>query len=281
MRFKSNSTGRLVVVCSCCLIVWPVADIYATEELNHEGSELVCESSDYLLTQSVSLEIVFGTGVACNGQGYTPENFFARSYLMISDIEITCVGFGVEANTGNAPAHPATINIYLDTDGGAPQAAGIDLDLLGSSDVVITPESPGTIIYGNYDPPVIISAGQVIVVEFHVSDGSGITGIWPGSNNLGQTGPSYIKSASCGNGPYIDLADWGHPNSHYVQTIEGYKGAVAECPWDLDESGSVGTNDLLELFAQWGTVGSADFDGDGTVNTSDLLILFINWGPCP
>lgn len=53
------------------------------------------------------------------------------------------------------------------------------------------------------------------------------------------------------------------------------------CPWDLDGSGSVGTSDLLELFAQWGTAGSADFDESGSVGTNDLLILFANWGPCP
>lgn len=56
---------------------------------------------------------------------------------------------------------------------------------------------------------------------------------------------------------------------------------MALCPWDLDLNDFVGTSDLLELFAQWGTAGSADFDEDGTVGTSDLLILFANWGPCP
>ena len=52
------------------------------------------------------------------------------------------------------------------------------------------------------------------------------------------------------------------------------------CPWDLDDSGSVNTSDLLALFAQWGTDGTADFDESGAVGTSDLLILFANWGPC-
>lgn len=54
-----------------------------------------------------------------------------------------------------------------------------------------------------------------------------------------------------------------------------------QCPWDLDGSGVVNTTDLLSLFAQWGTAGTADFDGNGVVNTADLLILFANWGPCP
>ncbi len=57
-------------------------------------------------------------------------------------------------------------------------------------------------------------------------------------------------------------------------------GETNNCPWDLDDNGSVGTSDLLELFAQWGTAGSADFDESGAVGTSDLLILFANWGPC-
>ncbi|MHC4427164.1 MAG: FG-GAP repeat domain-containing protein [Planctomycetota bacterium] len=54
------------------------------------------------------------------------------------------------------------------------------------------------------------------------------------------------------------------------------------CPWDLDGSGSVGTSDLLDLLAQWGTNpgGPPDFDGDGNVGTSDLLALLGNWGPC-
>ncbi|MCH8824740.1 MAG: hypothetical protein IH984_14670 [Planctomycetes bacterium] len=61
---------------------------------------------------------------------------------------------------------------------------------------------------------------------------------------------------------------------------DGIPDQCADCPWDLDNSGSVDTGDLLELFAQWGTAGSADFDGSGAVGTSDLLILFANWGPC-
>ena len=58
-------------------------------------------------------------------------------------------------------------------------------------------------------------------------------------------------------------------------------GSKTPCPWDLDKSGFVGTSDLLALFAQWGTDGSADFDESGALGTADLLILLANWGPCP
>lgn len=61
-----------------------------------------------------------------------------------------------------------------------------------------------------------------------------------------------------------------------------YDFTVLPCA-DLDGDGNVGTADLLELLAAWGTDpgGPPDFDGDGNVGTSDLLYLLSSWGPCP
>ncbi len=58
---------------------------------------------------------------------------------------------------------------------------------------------------------------------------------------------------------------------------------AAPCPWDLDDSGSVGASDLLTLLASWGPCKGcpADFDESGNVGASDLLALLANWGPCP
>ena len=55
------------------------------------------------------------------------------------------------------------------------------------------------------------------------------------------------------------------------------------CPWDLDNTGSVGVSDLLDLLASWGPCKDcpADFDENGAVGVSDLLTLLANWGPCP
>jgi hypothetical protein len=56
-----------------------------------------------------------------------------------------------------------------------------------------------------------------------------------------------------------------------------------DCPWDLDDSNSVGISDLLGLLAAWGTDpgGPPDFDGSGRVDVRDLLALLASWGPCP
>ena len=58
-------------------------------------------------------------------------------------------------------------------------------------------------------------------------------------------------------------------------------GAGVICSADVDGDGTVGTTDLLELLAQWGTNpgGPPDFDGDGNVGTTDLLFLLGDWGP--
>ncbi|MEE9131155.1 MAG: trypsin-like serine protease [Phycisphaerales bacterium] len=58
------------------------------------------------------------------------------------------------------------------------------------------------------------------------------------------------------------------------------------CPWDLDNTGTVGATDLLRLLVNWGPCADcngcpADFDGNCTVGATDLLALLVNWGPCP
>ncbi|MCH8825085.1 MAG: hypothetical protein IH984_16445, partial [Planctomycetes bacterium] len=99
-----------------------------------------------------------------------------------------------------------------------------------------------------------------------------------------EAGAAFIFGGlgDCNNNGIIDICDIADGNA----TDKNNNGLPDECdqppcPWDMDNSGSVGVGDLLMMFAQWGSAGSADFNADGIVNTSDLLILFANWGPCP
>lgn len=98
-----------------------------------------------------------------------------------------------------------------------------------------------------------------------------------------DSGAAYIYGGldDCNTNGIMDICDIANGKS----TDKNNNGLPDECdppacPWDLDNSGSVGASDLIALFAQWGTTGSADFNSDGIVNTADLLILFANWGPC-
>lgn len=56
-----------------------------------------------------------------------------------------------------------------------------------------------------------------------------------------------------------------------------------DCPWDLDDSGSVGAFDLAQLLGAWGfdPDGPPDFDCNGNVDAFDLAVLLGSWGLCP
>jgi hypothetical protein len=57
---------------------------------------------------------------------------------------------------------------------------------------------------------------------------------------------------------------------------------VKYCRADVNGDMVVDVSDLLELLADWGTVGTlTDLQDDGTVDVSDLLLLLAAWGPCP
>ena len=66
-------------------------------------------------------------------------------------------------------------------------------------------------------------------------------------------------------GPTFGGIDWG-----LAVTITG-KNAKNDCPWDLDGSGDVGTNDLILLLGSWGD----------PYGTEDLIELLGAWGDCP
>ena len=51
------------------------------------------------------------------------------------------------------------------------------------------------------------------------------------------------------------------------------------CPWDLDGSGTINTNDMLLYMAQVGcyTFCTADFDSNGVVGITDLLFFMVHF----
>ncbi|MCH8824315.1 MAG: hypothetical protein IH984_12520, partial [Planctomycetes bacterium] len=120
--------------------------------------------------------------------------------------------------------------------------------------------------------------GENVIVGANFSDDA----CEPGQNC--ESGSAYIFGGlgDCNNNGIIDICDIADGNA----ADKNNNGLPDECdqppcPWDMDNTSSVGVGDLLMMFAQWGTPGSADFNADGIVNTSDLLILLANWGPCP
>jgi hypothetical protein len=78
--------------------------------------------------------------------------------------------------------------------------------------------------------------------------------------------------------------EWPMRDMRPTLTVEFETGA---CPGDVDGSGAVSFDDLLDVLSAWGTyepcppVAPADIDGDCEVGFEDLLVVLSTWGPCP
>ena len=163
---------------------------------------------------------------------------------------------------------------------------------------------PNPVEFGNFGYSVTVSGDTALIGDWKVNDSVGaayvfvfngaswvqtaeLVGSDAGDPEFGGTPPyfglalSLVGSTAAIASPYHDSFQNGGDSGGVYMFDMDQVNCDLPCPWDLDGSGSVGTGDLLELFAQWGTAGPADFDESGAVGTSDLLILFANWGPCP
>ncbi|MHC4303309.1 MAG: DUF7901 domain-containing protein [Planctomycetota bacterium] len=286
-----------------------------------------------VLTQNTDpLTIVAGNSVACVAetpegiQRYTAEAYFARSYNLAAipetagqDIEVVCVRVAVESNNGNA--YPVLVSIYEDTNGGAPTSPDVDLNLIGFTEVYIPVNTILGFVEARFDPPVLVPADTVMVVDLFARDrnpaftpcdvdgdcpglicvgdpipGDGNAegfcdtvfdsgGMFPGTNDLGNTATSYIRSPTCaaGSNNYFAVGAVGFPQSQLVQEV--HVDVVAACPCDCNNppDGVVNVQDFLALLAQWGGAGSCDCKDppDGVVDVQDFLQILATWGPCP
>ncbi len=72
------------------------------------------------------------------------------------------------------------------------------------------------------------------------------------------------------------------PAATAALTILAISTANADCPADLDGSGTVDGNDLGLLLGAWNSTDPAfDLDGSGFIDGGDFGLLFAAWGPCP
>jgi hypothetical protein len=180
-------------------------------------------------------------------------------------VNVDCVQFGIEVNNGDP--FNVRINLYIDTNGNAPTAPGDDLVLLATSANIFVPvgEHLRLRVADFSAAPVNVGIDQVLVVELEQDDRyclGGATGdcggIWPGSNDLGQTADSYIRSTSCGLNNYATFASIGFPEVHLTQTVvlsqASSSGCVEDCA--LPSDGCVDAVDFFQLIGAWGLCNS-------------------------
>ena len=238
------------------------------------------------MTQNSDVAITDG-GISCGANGVTTENWFARSYDLSQgdtaglDVEISCVQYGVQ-NTGSQV--PSKVAVYLDNNGGAPQAPGIDMDLLGERETVGAANVLDMQVAA-FDPPICVSADSVIVVTLYFDPST--DGFASFAGNLSAAdGPTYLKSDSCGLAEFVNLADIGFPDNQWVQIVVANDvcgGGGTPCPGDFNDDGVVDGGDFGTVLAAWGSCPGCpqDLNFDNEVNGADVGLMLSYWGDCP
>ncbi len=177
-----------------------------------------------------SLDVTQG-GVSCQIGGFSTTNFYAKSYdlsvlLPGEDFELSCIEFGA-TNSGLALAGGVTV--YLDTDGGAPQAPGIDLEEVGSVDFEL-PQAANVLYQVSFDPPLCLAADGVYVIELFLP--ASTDGFASMAGNTGPDEQAYIRTDDCNLETFVSYGSIGYATQFWAQQLigeTGCDGVVCDC----------------------------------------------------
>jgi hypothetical protein len=155
-----------------------------------------------------------GNSVACASNDppnpqRTTSNFYWRSYQLSAfpaitgPFNVTSVTFGVEDAAHPSLSQPVRVRLYKDTNGGAPQAVGVDLMQVAEATVPVADGvaqfimAPIAANFAQADTLVVSVDSQDHQVAFP-SPTTVSARFFIGSNTQGEGGPSYLSSVPCG-----------------------------------------------------------------------------------
>jgi hypothetical protein len=183
------------------------------------------------ITQSASASIISLNSVSCNAGGLHTDNSYYRRFKLAADHGIITpfttsnVDFGIEvASSATGGGQPVLVKLYTIPTAAAmntanfTQIANVAVNVLDQSLTVLSVPVVGA---------VASPTTQDLVVEIFTPSGQ-TTGdsFFIGSNNLGQTRPSYLAAAACGVTQPTDTAALGFPGMHIVMAVTGSDGIV-------------------------------------------------------
>jgi hypothetical protein len=186
--------------------------------------------SQQTITQSTNPTSVVAGSVSCNAAGLHTDNSYYRGMtlstfpaLTLPQFMVQQVTIGVEQATSTGGTQPVTLNIWKATanpiSGGANPPGN---NQVATQPVTVSDQSLTLLPMTLTTQPVLLVASDVLAVELFTPSGQAAgNSFFIGSNAAGQSGPSYIKAASCGLATIGDLAGIGFPNMHIVMSVLG------------------------------------------------------------
>lgn len=177
------------------------------------------------ITHSASQSIVTPNSVHCGTTGtqwHSPNGYYrvfdlANDFGITGQFDVTAVQYGIElAASQNSSSQPIDVNLY--TLSGPLNTA--NLTLIGSTTDQVANQSATiftSLVTGSVPP------GSVLVVEVFSPDGRDpvFNAFYIGSNNLGETDPSYLRAPDCGISQPVATGTIGFPNMQIVVNVIG------------------------------------------------------------
>jgi Carboxypeptidase regulatory-like domain len=167
--------------------------------------------------------IVTNNSISCNLAGEHADTSYWRAFTPITYgytgiFSVTGVRIGIEeAVAGSGGSQPFTVRIYTNTGGAFPAGTRT---LIGTTN---TTAANGALFFQDINVTAPANTvGTEIVVEVFTPNGQSVHNrFFIGSNNLGQSAPSYISAADCSAPNPTTVASAGAPNMHTLIALVG------------------------------------------------------------
>lgn len=200
----------------------PDAYVPPTPDASVPHPDAASSGTPITITQSLSQTILSTNSVSCNSEtsGHSDNSYFRVFTLtdegIDSQFDVTSVEVGIEdAVSGTGGQQPAFV--YLYTLSGAPLTA--NLTEIGSASVSVSDQSLSTI---DVNVTGTVPAGGTLAVEFYTPNGQDDGHfLFVGSNDDGETGPTYMVAADCGVADMTTTTDIGFPEMQWVLNVTG------------------------------------------------------------
>ncbi|GAA1877931.1 carboxypeptidase regulatory-like domain-containing protein [Asanoa iriomotensis] len=218
--------------------------------------------AEQTITHSASQTIATGNSASCNNGIQTQDNKYLRTFKLsdfgiTGSFDVSQVQFGVETTTS---AQPLAVNLYSLVG----DLRYANMTELGSTAVTVAADADGTIVTVPVEGSV--PAGGTLVVEVDVPAGGFF---FIGSNDEGQTAPSYIASNACSISEPTDTTDIDFPGMHLVMNVSGESAGGGGVGWLDVQPGRVTLQPGAQV--QVSSLITANVDQPGTYGASIQL----------
>ncbi len=173
-----------------------------------------------LLTQSTSQSILALNSVSCNAGGLHTDNSYFRAYDMsafATGFDVCEIQVGVEEAVGTGGVQPITVNVYANSGAAFPNGT---LALLGTASPSVADQSL-TVLTVPLAASVPAGTTEMVIEVFTPDGQTAGNSFFIGSNNLGESGPSYLAAADCGITVPTPTSGIGFANMQIVLNASG------------------------------------------------------------